>query len=200
MIDRSVAERLQCSDGATGNFVDIGEIPLLKAISVQDDRSVLADPLSEAKWTHIGTTCWSVNRKAAKNGDVQAVQMVVAITDRLSGFLGSRIRRKGRIGHRFLMKWNRIVTAVEAGTGSENKLVDAAVPTVFKHIQRARHIRCHVSPGVVDALTNTGACGQMDHCAGRCVGRHSELEFTPIGNIEFAKRKTGLREQPREPP
>src|SRR5438093_13351398 len=75
-------EGFQRHDSTSGDVIHIGEVTRLLAITKNDHRPRLANPLDEPKNTHVRTTRKTIDREVPQNRNIDTVKMMVAVTKR----------------------------------------------------------------------------------------------------------------------
>jgi len=72
----------------------IGEVTRLLAITKNDHRPRLANPLDEPNNTHVRTTRKTIDREVPQNRNIDTVKMMVAVTKSLGTLFRCRVRRE----------------------------------------------------------------------------------------------------------
>ena len=88
---------------------------------------------------------------------------MITVAECLRAFFGGGIRRKRSVRIRIFTEGERVVCAVEAGGGSQDKFFDIELTAEFQQIQRACHVRINVDPGVLYGLPHARARSEVDY-------------------------------------
>ncbi len=176
------------------NVVHVGEVARLRAVSVHHHRPLLRHPLHEAEQAHVGPSRRPIDGEIPHHRHVNAVEMMVAVAQRLARFLRRGVGRQRVIRVGLLAVGNWIAAAIQARGRGQHQLGDPAVAAHLQQVQRAAGVGLEIDPGILQALADAGAGGQVQHSVEGAGLLPQSLQRLAVADIGLAEVETASRQ------
>ncbi len=95
-VEDLVANVFQRQQGASGDIVHIGEPARLLSTAVDLHGFAFRDPLAKTEHRHVGSTSRTVDREIAHDADIDAVEVMVGVSEGLGALFAGGVGARGR--------------------------------------------------------------------------------------------------------
>jgi len=151
---------------AVDDIVDVGEVAQVFPVVEELQRFPLRDRLGEEDRGHVGPAPGSVDGEEAQAGDVEAVQVGVAVGGEFVALLGRAVERQRAVGVGVLGKRRFRAGAVDAAARGVDDMLRRPAAAGLHHGGEAEEVAVHVGRGILEAVAHAGLGAEVDDVVG----------------------------------
>ena len=183
---------MRCN-GPGDDVIDIGEIARDVAVIEDFDRFACKDSTGEQIGRHVGPAPRSIDGKEPKSRHREAMEVAIAFCNHLAAGLGRGIKRYRMIYPILGAGGLCCVGAVDRGGRCVDDSPQMVHPTRrLQHHEGSHHIRVHIGVGILQRMSHSGLCCEMDDAVQIPVPLPQCEDTVSISDVELVKGEAGM--------
>jgi len=179
------------------HVINIGEVPLHLAFSVDFNFSVFQNGTGKFKIRHVRSTPGTVNGEKPQNRAGQTVNGGVSMGHQLPSLFGCSVERDGMVRVIVNGEGDFGIGPIDGTRRGKHQMSHPFVLAALKNVEKTGNVARDVSVGIGQAVPYPRLCGEMDNCIKR-VFLKQLLRRLPIRQIEEMEKEERRCYQPVE--